>query len=77
MIKERIPPSAVPVMRALGLTLDEVRDMPVDQMRSKAEAYLGRRPKVISCFPFIGSGVNRERTITHEEVEAALDLALA
>ena len=65
------------VEQATGESIDRLRALSIEERRAETEARCGSKLRFTSKFPFIGRGnVLRDRAITHEEVEAALDKAL-
>ncbi len=71
------------IERAVKLATGEdaavLRARPLDEHRRAVEAkHGGRRMRFLSHFPFLGRGsVLHDRTVSHEQVEADLDAALA
>ncbi len=60
-----------------GLTVDELKTMTVCELRRATEKRIGRPLVIESRFPTIGRGnVNRDRLISHEEVEQSLESSL-
>jgi hypothetical protein len=65
------------VKKATGESADALRTRPLADTRRIAEKRHGAPFRFTSKFPFIGRGnVLRDRTVSHKEVEAALDDAL-
>ena len=55
---------------ATGVSVEVLRDTPVDERRSTIERALGRPLRFPSRFPLIGRGnVLRDRAVSHDEVE--------
>ena len=60
-----------------GKPVEELRNTSIDQYRRDLEAERGKPVVVESRFPLIGRGnVMRDRIVTHEEIESALDRIL-
>ena len=60
------------VERATGESIDSLRRTPIDERRQTIEKAAGHPLKFKSRFPVIGRGnVLRDRTVDHEEAEAA------
>ena len=66
------------VQRKTHCTIEQLREMPLDESRRRVESRLGRRLVFSSNWPFIGRGsVMQRRTLSRDEVEACVDEALA
>lgn len=58
------------VERATGLSVDELRAVPVDERREQLERERGAPLRFRSRFPFVGRGnVLRDRAVSHGKVE--------
>ena len=54
----------------VGLSIDQIRGLSVDEQRNRCEDRVGKPLKFISHFPFIGRGnVLRDRTSSHQKIE--------
>jgi hypothetical protein len=66
------------IEQKVGESIDQIRDMPIDERRRMNERKHGKTMLFVSLFNFIGRGnVLRDRTVSHEEVEAEVDKVLS
>lgn len=57
----------------IGKSIEEIRNLPVDEMREKIESSIGRPLNYKSYYPIIGRGnILRDRLVTHDRVEERL-----
>ena len=65
------------VEQATGMSIDVLRNTPIDEFRKAIEGKRGKPIQFFTEFPWIGRGnVLRDRCTSHEEAEAAYESAI-
>ena len=65
------------IERGTGMSIGEIRQTPIEELRRIAEKRLGHSLQFLSVFPWAGRGnVLRDRLVSRKEIDADLDDAL-